>query len=368
MYWSQAARPLKFGYAAFGVFLVLADAGRASAHGTLSANESLWTAWNLTPEVTLGTLLAAALYGAGVWRRRRKSDRMRVWRHVSFYAGLTAIFLALQSPIDPIAERVFLVHQVQHLLLRLLGPMLLFLAAPQGLLVAGTPDWAQRRIVAPVMTNGAVRGVFGVLVHPVVVTALFIATLYFWQIPKFHNLALLNDKIHYLMHASMLLPGLLFFWRIFDFRPAPTGTRYGVRLMMLWVMILSNIVIGSYLAFKQPVLYSAYAELGRLGSFSALADELLGGALIWIPSSMMGVVSVLIVIHMWGSQETKDEHRRTATLRRQGHGRNVPPMTGADLIHEAAGKNRTMALGFTAFMIAIFAAVIAIGVIGRMMG
>jgi putative membrane protein len=131
---------------------------------------------------------------------------------------------------------------------------------------------------------------------------------------------------------------------------------------------LSNIVIGSYLAFKQPVLYSAYTELGRLGSYSALADELLGGALIWIPSSMMGVVSVLIVIHMWGSHETREEHRRTTMLLRQGHGRNELPMTAADLIQESAGKNRTMALGFTAFAIAIFAAVVAIGVIGRMMG
>ena len=40
----------------------------------------------------------------------------------------------------------------------------------------------------------------------------------------------------------------------------------------------------------------------------------------------------------------------------------------ADLLQEAAGKNRTMALGFTAFAIAIFTAVIAIGMIDRMMG
>jgi len=357
-----------FRYVALSVFFVFVGIADALAHGALSPGQNLWAAWDLTPEITLGTLLAAGLYATGLWRRRHKTDAVRIWRHVSFFAGLAAIFLAFQSPIDPIAERVFLMHQVQHLLLRLLGPMLLFLAAPQGLLVAGTPDWAQRRIVTPIMTNDVVRGAFGILVHPAIVTALFIGTLYFWQIPKFHNLALLNDKLHYLMHASMLLPGLLFFWRIFDFRPAPMGTRYGVRLMMLWIMILSNIVIGSYIAFKRPVLYSAYAELGRLGSFSALADELLGGVLIWIPSSMTGLVAVLIVVHMWGRHETKEEHRRTARLLRQGYGRNEPPMTAADLIQGAAEKNRTMALGFTVFVIAIFAAAIAIGMISNVMG
>lgn len=351
-----------------GLVLSLLATRGAHAHGVLKPGENAWTAWNLTPEITLGTLLVAGLYVAGLWRRQHKTDTVRVWRHVSFFAGLAAIFLALQSPIDPIAERVFLVHQVQHLLLRMIGPMLLFLAAPQGLLVAGTPDWAQRRIVTPVIVNGVVRSAFGVLAHPVTVTVLFIGTLYFWQVPKFHNLALLNDQMHYLMHASMLLPGLLFFWRIFDSRPAPTGTRYGVRLMMLWIMILSNIVIGSYLAFKQPVLYSAYAELGRLWNLSARGDELLGGAFIWIPSSMMGLLAVLIVVHMWGRHETKEEQRRSMMLRRRGYGHNEPPMTAAELIQGAAAKNREMALGLTVFVIAVFTTAIAIGVINQMMG
>ena len=361
---------LKAKYAnALTVFVFgLVFARGAYAHGVRHADESLWAAWNLTPEITLGTLLVAGLYAAGLWRRRHKTDMVRIWRHVSFFAGLAAIFLALQSPIDPIAERVFLMHQFQHLLLRTVGPMLLFLAAPQGLLIAGTPDWTQRRIVAPVLTNSVVRGIFGLLAHPVTVTAFFIGTLYFWQIPKFHNMALLNDTIHYLMHVSMLLSGLLFFWRIFDSRPAPMGTRYGVRLMMLWIMILSNIVIGSYIAFKRPILYPAYAELGRIWDLSAQGDELLGGVLIWIPSSMMGLVAALIVIYMLGRHETKEEDRRASMLLRQGYGRNEPPMTAADLIQAAAGKNRAMALGFAGFAIIVFATAIALGVISNAMG
>lgn len=359
--------PIASGVAAL-IALTMAAVTAASAHGVLNDGVDPWTAWNLTPDITLGTLLVAGLYTGGLWRLRHKMDRMRVWRHVSFFAGLAAIFLALQSPIDPIAERVFLVHQVQHLLLRMIGPMLLFLAASQGVFVAGMPETAQRRLLIPVITSPLVRGLFAFLSYPAIATALFIGALYFWQIPRYHDLAILNDNVHYLMHTSILFAGLIFFWRAFDSRPAPLGTRYGVRLMMLWVMILSNIVIGSYLAFKRPVLYSAYAELGRLWGLSALGDELLGGALIWIPSSMMGVVAVLIVVHMWGRHETKEEQRRSMTLRRRGYGHNEPPMTATELIHGAAAKNRAMALGFAAFVIAVFAAAIAIGVVNQMMG
>lgn len=338
--------------------IALLGAPSAFAHGVLTPGTNPLWAWNLTADITGLTLLAAAVYGAGLWRRRHKRDASRPWRALSFYGGLTAIFLALQSPIDPIAERIFLVHQVQHLLLRMIGPMLIFLAAPQALLVAGLPAWAQRNVLAPLITNRFLAGLFGLLAHPVVVTMLFIGTLYFWQIPTFQDMALLNDAVHYLMHVSLLVPGLLFFWRVFDFRPAPVATGYGVRLMMLWVMILSNIVIGSYLAFKQPVLYSAYGELGRIWGFSASSDELLGGALIWIPSSMMGVVAVLIVIHKWARQEDRDA--RGAAARPGGGGL---PTTGAELIAQASAKNRTMALGFGVFAGAVFATVITIGMI-----
>jgi putative membrane protein len=350
----------------FAALFMLAGIGGALAHDSLSPGQNPWTAWNLTPDIILGTALFAVLYSAGIRRRRHKTDTGRIWRHGFFFAGLGAIFLALQSPIDAIAERVFVIHQFQHVLLRLIGPLLIFLAAPQGILVAGTPGWAQRYLVAPVIANGVVRGIFGALVHPVTVTALFIGTLYFWQIPKFHNLALLNDYMHYLMHVSMLLPGLLFFWRIFDSRPAPLGTRYGVRLMMLWIMILSNIVIGAYLAFKKPVLYSAYGELGRIWDLSARGDEILGGALIWIPSSMMGVVAVIIVVHMWGRREETVDANRRAAVSRHGQGRNQP-QTVADLVQNAAAKNRVMALGFAGFSMAVFATAIAVGIISRMM-
>lgn len=358
--------PIISGVVAF-IGSTTAMATAAFAHGVLNDGVDPWTAWNLTPDITLGTLLVAGLYSGGLWRLRHKMDRMRSWRHVSFFAGLAAVFLALQSPIDPIAERVFLVHQVQHLLLRMIGPMLLFLAAPQGVLIAGMPKTARRRLLIPVITNRLVGGLFAFLSYPAIATALFIGVLYFWQIPRYHNLAILNDNVHYLMHASILFTGLVFFWRVLDTRPAPQGTRYGVRLMMLWVMILSNIVIGSYLAFKGPVLYSAYAQLGRLWNLSALGDELLGGALIWIPSSMMGVVAALIVVHMWGRHETKEEQRRSMMLRRRGYGHNEPPMTATELIQGAARKNRTMAFGFAGFVTAVFVAAIAIGLVNQMM-
>ena len=75
----------------------------------------------------------------------------------------------------------------------------------------------------------------------------FLAALYVWEVPAYHDAALLNDNIHDTMHVTMLIAGLLFWWR--DFRhtaPRAGGPSYGTRLMMLWIVILSNIGLGAY--------------------------------------------------------------------------------------------------------------------------
>jgi putative membrane protein len=243
----------------------------------------------------------------------------------------------------------------------MLAPMALTLAWAQGVLTAGAPRWLRDGLVAPLAANGALRGLFGFLAQPAVATLLYIAALYAWQVPAYHNLALRNEALHYAMHASMLAAGLLFWWRIFDRRAAPQGCRYGVRLMMLWVVILSNIALGAVITLHRGVLYAAYDDIGRLFGMAARADEEIGGVIIWIPSSMMCLLAVLAVIHLWGRQETRQEARREA-----GHAAPLRPTTAAQLVAERAPRNRAMAIGFATFAITVFASAIVAGVLNEL--
>lgn len=327
----------------------------AAAHGNgPETGAALLATWPFGLDIVVPLVLAALVYGNGM-RRRAHSEAVNWHRPLFFFAGLGALFLALQSPIDPIAERLFWVHQVQHFLLRMAAPMLLALAWPQGLLTAGLPRSLRRGLLAPTATNTWLGGVFAVLSKPAIVTFLFIAVLYLWQIPAIHDQALENEALHYLMHVSMLAAGLIFWWRIFDQRPAPKSTRHGVRLMMLWLVVLSNIALGAYTSFKNTVFYTAYGQgQGRPFGFTALGDEKLGGIIIWIPSSMMVLVAVLIVIHMLGRQEARDIARQPI---------NARPTTGAALVAEARGRNQVLALGFAMFVTTVFASAVLVGVL-----
>ncbi len=124
-------------------------AGPAFAHGGAHLESDPWAAWALTPDIILAALLVGGLYAAGLGGGRG-ADAAATWRHMSFFAGLAVIFLALQSPVEPLSDHLFLVHQIEHLLLRMAGPMLLALAFPPGPLIRGLPGWGRRYLVQPV--------------------------------------------------------------------------------------------------------------------------------------------------------------------------------------------------------------------------
>lgn len=359
--------------ARLGLFLAatvlgLTAAVPALAHGGEAlTNGTAWSAWEFSADVVVPTALVALLYTVGTVRRAAVTEPVPWWRHAAFFAGLASVFLALQSPIDPVAERLFFVHQIQHLLLRMAGPMLIALSSPQGVLTAGLRPVTRRSLLAPIAASGAVRAVFGTIAHPVTATALFIGALYVWEVPRYHDLALRNEPVHYAMHATMLLAGLVFWWRIFDRRPAPQGPRYGARLMMLWLVILSNIALGAYTTLKSTVLYEAYDALGRLFDYAPLADERVGGIVIWIPSSMMCLVAVLIVIHMWGRHETKLDQRRTRWSP-SNSAALLHPTSASALIEQQRPKNRALALSFAAFAFSVFAAALLVGVLNNLLG
>lgn len=335
----------------------------ALAHGGAEVGEQPWDTWNITWDVAVPTVLIVAIYVAGILARRTTDGRMLA-RDTAFLVGTMFVFLALASPVDPLAERSFVMHQVQHLLLRMAGPMLIALAAPQAVLLRGLPRSVRDTTVTPVMTAAPVRNVFAWLTQPVVATALFIAGLYVWQMPYLHNLSILNEAVHYAMHATMLVTGLLFWWRIFDHRPPPQGSRYGVRLFMLWIMILSNIVIGAYLALKTDVLYPAYDQLGRIFESNALADEQLGAVTMWVPGSMMGIIGAVVVIHMWGRAEGRWDHRDRGLS--AGGARRTEVSTAEDLYARQRAGNRRMALGFLTFVLAVFVSAISTGLLQMM--
>lgn len=291
--------------------------------------------------VVLATLAGSIwLYLRGAARPRLVRERVGVVRHTLFAAGAVFLAIAFDGPLATAGHGLFFAHQVQHLLIRLLGPMLIILAYPWPILSAGLPH-SLRRGLWRIGHRPAVLRAVRVLTRLEVSLAMVVASLYLWQVPALHNAALAAPPLALLAHIGMASAGLLFFAVVLDRRDAPEGATQSLRLLTLVGVILSNLLLGSLTTLKEVVLYSGYDMAGRLWGFAPMADEMAGGYTIWVPSSMVIVAAIMLVFNGWNAAEVRrwnDRHNWT--------GSNAAmlefPETAYELRLKVAGPNRRM--------------------------
>src|SRR5881409_1848618 len=108
--------------------------------------------WPSDPWLAFFLLLTGSIYLRGWLTLRGHSPRR--WHRsqpIAFAGGLIVIFLALASPIEPFAALLLQVHMVQHLLLMMVAPPLLWLGEPFFPLLRGLPRPVRIFWVAPLL-------------------------------------------------------------------------------------------------------------------------------------------------------------------------------------------------------------------------
>jgi cytochrome c oxidase assembly factor CtaG len=243
--------------------------------------------WPFDPWLLAALILTTGVYLRG-WRVLRWRDPQRwhsgpLW---AFLGGLAAVYLALASPIEPFSALLLQVHMLQHLLLMMAAPPLLWLGAPLFPLLRGLPRPIRTFWVIPLLSSAPLRRLFARLTHPLTALALFVAATWLWHLPPTYDLALHSNGWHYLQHLSFLGTALLFWYPVV--RPYPARPRWSSWLLIPYLLVadVSNTILSALLTFSDHVLYPYYAEVPRLGRLSALEDQSAAGVLMWVPGSI----------------------------------------------------------------------------------
>ena len=299
-------RALWAGVIAGGLAALTVGAGIASAHQGIPPGQTPLTAWGFITNPIPSLLLLASLYfyinGLNNWPN--PTHPVSNWQKASFFAGIVVLFAALQSPIEPLAEHYFAIHQVQHILVRMVGPLLILLGAPLTPMLRGMPTWLRQGVIRRVVRTPIAHWIYWKITNPVFTIVAFLGLLFFWQIPGPHDLAVQNDYVHELMHATMLISGFLFWWIVVDPKPHRSRLHYGLRVLYLGLIVLPNTLLGAAITFQERLIYSAYQELPRpWEGFSHLSDQRLGGLTLWVPGDMMCIIGAGIVMFMWYQRE-----------------------------------------------------------------
>lgn len=240
-------------------------------------------------------------YGQGSYRRA-PWRLTAVWRLVAFLSGLLVIALALLSPIDALGQQLFLMHMVQHILLVMVAPPLLLVANPFPFILWGLPDSWRLKIGAG-LSRGLHREATGrrflrTATNPGMTWLIWVITLIGWHDPALYNAALEHEWVHDLEHLSFFLASMLLAWHVTGAGPR-IHKQFGLmgRTALVIAVIPPNMLTGLVLALSTQVFYSYYTAVPRLWGLSALADQQIGGFIMWVPGSMMYIVYALVLIY-----------------------------------------------------------------------
>jgi putative membrane protein len=251
-----------------------------------------------------GLAVTAVLYWHGLRRSRGSRERReRRRRAQAFYAGLVAVVLAVEPPLDTYADKLFWAHMVQHMLLQMVAPPLIVLGAPWLPLWRPLPLRARRRVSRWVLhprVGLPLRAAARVLGSAPVALILTFGVISVSHLPVVFDFALRNPTFHEGEHMLFLGLGVLFWSRALDSPPFHARVFRLRRLGFFLVAAATETALALAILAAHSPLYSHYATLlPRPEHLSPIADQQLGGAIMLEPSSIPLLLAVFWSIGKW---------------------------------------------------------------------
>ncbi|MGO9496099.1 MAG: cytochrome c oxidase assembly protein [Solirubrobacteraceae bacterium] len=263
--------------------------------------------WSLDPSLVY-VVAAAVLYVLGSRGRSRPTPLQAT----SFFGGLLAIVVALNSPIDVYADQLFWVHMLQHILLLTVAPPLILLGRPWPRMWRALP-LGPRTAVARGIVRSSWTSPVRALARPLPAWILFNATLLAWHIPAAYDATLTSGTVHAVEHAMFFFTGLLFWAFVVDPGPLRPRLTWPQRIAYVSGAMVVGWMLAIVLVLAPHPLYGYYANLvSRPGGISALTDQQLAAGVMWVLGSVAYTVTFLIGFYRWLGADHVTSPRRPA--------------------------------------------------------
>ncbi len=261
-----------------------------------------WQRWDLHPSVVIGLVLLGGLY---VSLGGLRAGPRRV---ASFAAALVVLFLALNGPLHNLSDSyLFSAHMVQHLVLTLVFP---------PLLLYGTPAW----VVRPLLGPPAVFRVARWATRPLIAGVIFSAPITLWHFPRFYEAALEHHALHIVQHLVFLATAVIMWWPVLSPVPELPRASYLAQLLYLFALGLPMSLAGALITLADGVLYPFYVAAPRVWEgLAPLADQQLGGLLMWVVGTIYLWGAASVVWFRWSVREERGDADGAVPLEAYGN-------------------------------------------------
>ena len=140
--------------------------------------------------------------------------------------------------------------------------------------------------------------------RPVWCFVLFNTVLSVWHLPPLYNAALEHHPVHIFQHLTFIATSVLMWWPILSPTPALPRASYPMQMLYLFALGIPMSIVGALITLSGSTLYPFYAEAPRVWGLSPLADQQLGGLIMWVPGGLLFWVAMSVVWFRWSARET----------------------------------------------------------------
>jgi putative membrane protein len=256
----------------------------------------------LHPSIVIGIAILAGLYALAAVRTRQ---RLSAAQAGAFAAALATMFVALNGPVDALADdRLFTAHMLQHLLLALVMPPLLLL---------GTPAW----MVRPFLRPRPVRRVAAWVTQPLVAFVVYNGFLAVLHTPPVFECMVRDETVHIAMHIGLMVTGTIMWWPLLSPLPEMPRLTYPAQTLYLFLLLIPMAAVSAPITLATTVIYPWYLEGPHPWGVTPLSDQMLGGLLMWVGAGLYFMCVFSVMFFRWAQRDDRDAPPRRAPVGRR---------------------------------------------------
>ena len=252
------------------------------------------------------SLVALVVYMAAVMRLRRTGVSWPWWRTLSWLAGTASLFAVTGTWLNGYSMVLFSVHMTQHMILSLITPLLLLIAAPVTLALRTLPRGrGAAGVPRALLLNGLHSRLARFLAHPLFSIPLFLASLYGVYFTPLFDALMSSPAAHQLMLAHFVVTGILFFGPIVAQDPWPRTLSHPGRMLELFLPVPFHAFFGVAIMMAGSLVVDTFAQPPAGWDIDPLRDQGEAGGIVWAFGELPTVLVLAVVFFSWASSDER---------------------------------------------------------------
>jgi putative membrane protein len=247
--------------------------------------------WEVKPTLIIALALMAVVYASAATALKRQPSTKQI---AAYTVALLMLIGALSGPIDWLARnRLFSAYIFQQMLLIFVVPPLILL---------GLPDW----MVRPVMMNRMVERVARFFTRPLVGFLTFAAVFTLIHYPPVCDRVCHVTQLYGWIRVVLLTAGMMLWWPLLSPLPEYPRMSYPMQIMYLFLLMIPMTAVAAPITLAESVLYMFYVSGPHPLGFTPMADQVLGGLIMWIGQGIYIMFVFTAIFARWSRTEDQE--------------------------------------------------------------